>query len=71
MLKDTEIQNRLQVKYPIWGYSPIGLKDIGLAKKIVEVGGVGLVNLEGFQKEQALEIVKQAEEQLSKGIWGI
>ncbi|MHA1853690.1 MAG: SDR family NAD(P)-dependent oxidoreductase [Candidatus Heimdallarchaeaceae archaeon] len=71
MLKDAEIRNRLQVKYPIWGYSPIGLKDIGLAKKIVEVGGVGLVNLEGFQKEQALEIVKQAEEQLSKGIWGI
>jgi len=57
---------------PIWGYSPKGITDPTLSIKISELGGVGLVDLEGLNSNQCQALLKKCYTSLSSDhVWGI
>ncbi|MHA1304829.1 MAG: nitronate monooxygenase, partial [Candidatus Heimdallarchaeaceae archaeon] len=67
-----EIKKELQLRYPIFGYNPIGLDDPQLAIKLSQLEGVGLVNFTGLNKQETMKILSQCKSDLSDtSLWGI
>ncbi|MFX1455624.1 MAG: beta-ketoacyl synthase N-terminal-like domain-containing protein, partial [Promethearchaeota archaeon] len=72
MKKKKEILEKLNHGIPIWGYSPSGIKDLSLSIKISQLGGVGLVDFEGFDTGQCQSLLTTLFTSLSSDhIWGI
>ncbi|MHA2088232.1 MAG: hypothetical protein ACW972_08140, partial [Promethearchaeota archaeon] len=72
MKKKKDILDILKNKFPIWGYSPMGITDPSLSIKISQIGGVGLVDLEGFNFDQCQTILTRLYMLMSSDhVWGI
>ena len=63
-----KLDEKLKEHYPIFVYNPPGLKDIKLAKEVAKAQGVGLIDLQGFNNNDSLKIVKEMN---NSGSWGI
>ncbi|MFX1574870.1 MAG: SDR family NAD(P)-dependent oxidoreductase [Promethearchaeota archaeon] len=72
MKKKQKILKVLKNKIPIWGYSPKGIADSSLSIRISQLGGVGLVDLEGLNPNQYQKILETFQYSLSSAnMWGI
>ncbi|MHA2180984.1 MAG: nitronate monooxygenase [Promethearchaeota archaeon] len=72
MKKKNDILDILKNKIPIWGFSPKGITIPSLSTKISQIGGVGLVDLEGLNSKQCLTLLKKCYSSLSSDhVWGI
>ena len=72
MEQKQKILEVLKNKIPIWGYSPKGIADPSLSIKISQLGGVGLVDLEGLssnQYQKVLETLRSSS--ATDNMWGI
>ncbi|GAG70137.1 unnamed protein product, partial [marine sediment metagenome] len=72
MKQKPKILEVLKNKYPVWGYSPKGIADLSLSIKISQLGGVGLVDLEGLSSKQYQKVFETLHSSLSAdNMWGI
>ncbi len=63
-----KLDEKLKEHYPIFVYNPPGLKDTKLANEVAKAQGVGLIDLQGFSNQDALNVVKKMNK---SGSWGI
>ena len=72
MKKTEELKKQLDLKFPIWGYSPKGLVDPQLAIDLSNLGGVGLIDLENLKEGDIKEILTKCYNNIPrKNLWGI
>ena len=72
MEQKQKILEVLKNKIPVWGYSPKGIADPSLSIKISQLGGVGLVDLEGLSSNQYQKVLETLHSSLStNNMWGI
>ncbi|MHA1933217.1 MAG: nitronate monooxygenase, partial [Promethearchaeota archaeon] len=72
MKKKNDILDILKNKIPIWGFSPKGITNPSLSTKISQIGGVGLVDLEGLNSNQCQTLLTRCYSSLSSDhVWGI
>ncbi|MBY9000496.1 MAG: SDR family NAD(P)-dependent oxidoreductase, partial [Candidatus Heimdallarchaeota archaeon] len=67
-----QLKKELNVKYPIWGYSPKGLDDPSLSVAISLKGGIGLVDLEGFTEMKTKKTILRCLKEIpADKQWGV
>ncbi len=72
MKNKVQIEKILKGKYPIWGYSPKGLKNLALSIELSKLNGIGLVDLEGISTSDSKTIIHECLTKLEKSkLWGI
>ncbi len=72
MKKKKDLLVIIKNKIPIWGYSPRGITDPSLSIELCQIGGVGLVDLEGLNSNQCQTLLKKCFTSLSSDhVWGI
>ncbi len=67
-----QLEKELKLNSIIWGYSPKGIKDPQLAIELSKNGGVGLVDLEGLDKEISKQVIETCFNEIpSDKLWGV
>ncbi|MFQ5980220.1 MAG: SDR family NAD(P)-dependent oxidoreductase [Candidatus Heimdallarchaeota archaeon] len=59
----------LEETLPILAYNPLGISDPSLAVAVSQSGGIGLIDLEGLERETGLTILEKINEMVEK--WGV
>ena len=72
-MKNRELlKKELNLKYPLWGYSPKGVTDPCLSLELSKAGAAGLMDLEGLNDEEIRGIIKRFHDELPcETLWGV